>query len=94
MNLIYLPMHIFPKRSSLTHVCKGREPLSEKTKVWIKKRNMFDNFQQIYLSKWSDNNAHLEIFSKEGNKDVIKVNQMMSYTSHCTLTRKEKVGQK
>ena len=37
IDLYYLQMHVFPKWGSVTHVRKGREPLSRKTTVWLKK---------------------------------------------------------
>ena len=36
IDLISLQMHVFSEWGSLTHLCKVREPLSEKSKVWLK----------------------------------------------------------
>ena len=38
INLISLQMHFFSKWGSLTHLCKGREPLADNTKVWLTNR--------------------------------------------------------
>ena len=74
-----------------------------KQKSGSKTQNMFGNLQQsskasherTFLGEiYSENYAHLETFLKESNEDVIKMNQMMSYTkcrlSHCTLMYNKK----
>ena len=36
IDLSFLQMHVFAKWGSVTHVSKGREPLSRKRNVWLK----------------------------------------------------------
>ena len=75
---------------------KEGKSLSRKTKVWLKNpRHVWQSPTEMLFQKLPINalDAHLKT-CKDFIEDVMKVNQMMSYTecrfSHCPLTHDKK----